>query len=535
MVTSIDELMERYARAISSEEWNWELLSNRLVGGRFFDMPGEAGNALRRLEQDAGSLPETIRFGFRNAIEVYLRHKILVALAQAGVRQSRRPTQADYLVSSNPAELGRDFHVLVQCEVGDNRIECRAFAREHTLNPCLIAIATDGTTKARECALELYAAVTGELSNLLDAVDATGMPGDGNGLVPFVVQSRQSARIRKLLILVTGGSKQLQVPQGYRDWLAGDSGGRFPPDLSYGVMPVVPGLGFDWDLLSPEISRLNVAFWTEPAGRLVPDVLALAGISAADFRVFLSYRRGDGSRTAERLYHALSEQRFEVFLDRFDLPPTIDFVARLRQEILDKSMVVAIESATFTDSEWTMSEVDAAIGYRLGLLAVTLPGGKEVPGIPEELRLRLQPGEDCDRGGDLTSDRLAEIVARVRSCHERALVHRREYLRDAMTLALTAEKIPCAMGLHGTLGCSNGSREYRILPAPRPPAVDEFMQADDAARQSGARGIVVGPTVAQERERLQRLHWLSARSQIALYDEGEMKQAAGDIRRNTVP
>jgi hypothetical protein len=300
-------------------------------------------------------------------------------------------------------------------------------------------------------------------------------------------------------------------------------------------MPVVSERGFDWNLLSSEISCLNVAFWTEPASRLVPDVLALAGISAADFRVFLSYRRGDGSRTAERLYHALSEHRFEVFLDRFDLPPAIDFVARLRQEILDKSMVVAIESATFTDSEWTMSEVDAAIAYRLGLLAVTLPGGKEVPGIPEELRLRLQPGEDCDSGGDLTPDRLAEIVARVRSCHERALVHRREYLRDAMALALTAEQIPSGMSLHGTVACSNGSQEYRIMPAPRPPAVEEFMQSDAAARQSGARGIVVGPTVAEERERLRRLDWLSARSRIALYDEGKMTQAARDIKRNAVP
>jgi TIR domain len=64
----------------------------------------------------------------------------------------------------------------------------------------------------------------------------------------------------------------------------------------------------------------------------------------------------------------LSRLRFDVFLDRFRLAPGVDFVERIVDELVDKAMIVAVDTRHAVRSSWVRHEVATAVNRRLEAL-----------------------------------------------------------------------------------------------------------------------------------------------------------------------
>ena len=130
------------------------------------------------------------------------------------------------------------------------------------------------------------------------------------------------------------------------------------------------------------------SFWTSSLAEVIPAILANAGITWERPRIFISYRRDDTQGLAAQLFHALAEENFDVFLDQFRLPPGLELLARIRQELGDKTMVVVLESANLRDSPWVRYEVRVAQTLRTRLAgsngAWRKPASRDWRGAPAD-------------------------------------------------------------------------------------------------------------------------------------------------------
>jgi TIR domain len=97
-----------------------------------------------------------------------------------------------------------------------------------------------------------------------------------------------------------------------------------------------------------------------------PSLLSRADVTSSESLIFISYRRLETLPFALQLFDRLTHEGFEVFLDRFSIPPGFDFQRRLTRELEDKSMVLLLESTGVKDSKWIQHEIDFAKRTRLG-------------------------------------------------------------------------------------------------------------------------------------------------------------------------
>lgn len=346
----------------------------------------------------------------------------------------------------------------------------------------------------------------------------------------------------KLLVLVGDGRTPLQNSSWYSDWCDDHFSAAvmilLPPgdyDTNF-----APGLGDDHPL-----RRTNAMHWRVRIDEALPTLLARAEITALESRVFISYRRVETLPLALQLFDRLSEERFNVFLDRFTIPPGYDFQRRLNQELADKSMVLLLESALLGDSKWTQHEIDFAKRNRLGLLALSMPDvtlAHWLPSISDVARRPLTredftgPPEDCHVNGGgtvkqwprLTNDALDDAVAVVKEAHAEALFRRRHRLRlDLVTVLSQEPGVRAAYSAVGPLKVAFGGDDHLLWPVTRPPAVADFRSLHDAilkdnGRSGRSRAIIIGPRAALEPDRNAELQWLSNVSTCLCYDEGDL-------------
>lgn len=58
--------------------------------------------------------------------------------------------------------------------------------------------------------------------------------------------------------------------------------------------------------------------------------------ASGESRLFISYVRRDTSAIADQLFGALTQEGFDVFLDRCSVPVGVPFQKRLMQDLCDK-------------------------------------------------------------------------------------------------------------------------------------------------------------------------------------------------------
>ncbi len=421
---------------------------------------------------------------------------------------------------------GGQAQITLQTERADGRFDCEGFSNIPAPQPCWIVLSACGVTRLQPAVQQLRQELVRELLVTVPAIRRTP-PAAG---CPRVIDSpSRSCNIsltypqsRKLLVLLGDSSSSISVTPLVQDWLAGRP--------YYEILPLYPD---GVTALPAQLAHLQLFSWKSSIAEVVPVVLAAAGIAPGNFRVFISYKRDDTRVLAEQLFDALSKMHFDVFLDRFRIPPAANFQTRLRQELADKAMVVLLESALAAHSAWIRFEVGYARKHRLGLMALTLPHAPPVSGIRNSMREHVS----VDSAGRLRENDLERVCRRVQHEHTRALVRRRYFLQQAAARALLwAGAAPPSYGAGGPLRTGSSvppRRGYSIWLTPRPAELSDFHGAH-AGRQPGERSVLVGPAEALEPARRASLDWLAHQTGIVWADEGRLSQVALRIARGTL-
>ena len=433
--------------------------------------------------------------------------------------------------------FGKTPQLVLQTETPSGHYDCEGFSGITAIHPCYIVLTTDGTATSYKDAGNLQVLLEQEIRNLDPGVTSGHAPCGGEIAHPNGCHVHPNSDCRKLLVLIGTGRSPFPADPDFDDWPGrGDS---------YLVLPVVPESekGVFTANLRPAFLASNAVFYRHDLAETVPAILAAVGLTAEEHRIFISYRRQDTQDLAEQLFDALVHEGFDVFLDRFRVPPALDFQRRLTQELADKSMVLVLESSSFANSEWTRYEIEFAAKHRLGLFALQVPGGMDMAGIDDASRDRLDASHFQSTNPFLLNQpSLEQTIARIKIEHGRKMVWRRRMLQQSMAQALSNEGLPRQRpGAAGTLhvevpGSVAGTvKEYTICLTPRPPDLRDF---HDTYREAHAgvlsRGLIVGPIGSQELARHQRVDWLGSVSGVACFDESEMADVAKGIKEGAL-
>lgn len=241
------------------------------------------------------------------------------------------------------------------------------------------------------------------------------------------------AHVNAVLIFVL--TDQALSDPAIRAYAALAAGSRFA------ILPLVPSrTGYDFRTLIGELEflgKLNAVGWDDGE---VPGAAAIGAIRRhlglepfkRDCRLFVSYRRSDGSEAAQAIYGHFRAIGFDAFLDTEDeaIEPGEEVQSRIHEAIPEKDFLLLVDSPDAADSGWVREEVSAALANRVAILAVRV-GGSE--GFPQVRELpALDWGPDPQRS-------LFELERAVRS----RLAARRSFDRRLQqTIAALASLVP---------------------------------------------------------------------------------------------
>jgi hypothetical protein len=315
------------------------------------------------------------------------------------------------------------------------------------------------------------------------------------------------------------------------------------------VLPAMPRVGSPQTLADP-LSKQNIAFWDETVAELYLTVLARAGVTALDRRIFISYRRLETEPMAGQLFEALSIRNFSVFLDTVSVQPGVDFQTSLVEQLADKSMVVLLHSATFSSSQWTMAEADYVRARDLSLLVLRLPD--VITGDPLERYYRLgdlvelrwedivtqHRQEPPYRLNESALDRFVEIIL---AAHDAEMIERLIRMRQRTIGALERHNITYSCAPYGASFYAesdssyvrvNGQKVYHIIPSARPPGLAQL--CDASTYGSGDQRVVIGHVAAFGRERLRQLGWATEGRNVCFRDIELIDAIAEEIKRGSL-
>jgi hypothetical protein len=425
--------------------------------------------------------------------------------------------------------LGVNIQIIVQTEQPSGDFACEGFAGFPTVNPCLIVIATAGTPDALKWADLLRAALVASLTSLSPTrspVANVNVPCGGTIECDVLCHAHKVLAAQKLLILV--GDPFVPIPPSpmFTAWESGDP--------TYRVLPVFPAKSPVTALLgNTRFAHRNAVFWHSSIEEVALAALANAGLTTVDHRLFVSYSRPDTADLAEQLFEALAADNFDVYVDRFRTPPTVDFRLRIEQELADKAMVLILESRNLGKSKWCQHEITTAKKWRLGLLGLRMPDGIRQRGVRNRLSLN---------GGDfktpayktLTDAALAKVCRRIKYEHDRMLVYRRWYTRRSFELELRSRGAPPSYDADGSVHVTSALKatQYAVWLTTRTPDLADFQRTDGACR-AGEKGLIIGTGVAEPGRRA-TLDWLTQKSAIRYADEGKLIATARQVAEGTL-
>lgn len=296
--------------------------------------------------------------------------------------------------------------------------------------------------------------------------------------------------------------------------------------------------------LPPQLRGQHTAFWYgEAIEKLALTVLARAGVSSLDRRVFISYRRIDTEPMAGQLFAALSRRNYSVYLDTVSTHPGLDFQNQLFEQLADKSMVVVLHSSRFHESQWTLDEVNFALRHDLSLLILRFPDTKDpLPGSRAGDQLLLQP-DDLDPTPEppfaLTTAAVQRVVDRINRVHDRELVARRMLLRNRILEALQRQglnPLPHAADACLHIADAQGRARYSLVPSERPPGFAELHDASTRTTDPhGDERVVVGNTGSLPATRRRQMDWATEGRNVRYCDVALLDGLCEAIRQEVSP
>jgi len=353
----------------------------------------------------------------------------------------------------------------------------------------------------------------------------------------------------ELLVVVGGVESGLNLTR----WTTGGDRRR--------ILPVFPTGSHPEQILPADLAKYNAAFWKDNPAELAATVLSAAGLTPESHRIFISYRRLETEPLAEDLFETLSKLGFDVFLDRFAVPPAAEFQRRLHQDLAEKAMVLLLESDRFGESKWTTEEITYCKRYELGLYSLRLPWGlpqqgqegstQKLAGVLPQWRDDLtrahftddprkvaSGGSDYLQWGRLTDSARQHLGNEIRRRHDAAMLRRRDNMRTQLLTELDKQS-PGARYRERADGLvsvtSRNGRQYVVWITPRPPELPDFHATHVGCQfPAGMVGVIVGLKSLLEPEMQRRLKWLSGVCKLVLVDQGHILSASRKIAEGSL-
>lgn len=426
--------------------------------------------------------------------------------------------------------MNTGWRVVLQVRTPFHR-ECRRFGGIPVVNPAHIAVVAEDPAAAPS-ALDLYRRLLPTLATLAPAGASTETC---DGPVGLGCMARSESTCRSLLVVVTGsGLISVALQQEMVDW------SRQRP-IQSSVLPILPSGADPSAVLPPPLDHMICLFNPGAIESFAPDVLRAAGVGGGDHRLFISYRRADAGDLAEQLHDAFARVGFDVFLDRFSGAPGRPFPRVLAEELADKGLILVLESPGVRHSPWTFAEVAFARALRLGLTAVTMPGGVPFQAVPNHDRVRPAPREwqaSAGRGETLSATGREEVVTFIRQSYARQVLRRQLYLENLLHQSIALRGLAAIAAGGGTFRVSGGA-EYVLQLASRPPRLHEVRRAAVVAAGTApgqvAHPVVVGAHRYLPPEEGADLEWLAGQLQASLRSEARLPRMAASLAAGQVP
>ena len=286
---------------------------------------------------------------------------------------------------------------------------------------------------------------------------------------------------------------------------------------AYTVVPIVRA-GAEIATVMPDgIRRLNALEWGVESPALALLLLRAFGLIEMERRLFLSYRRAETAALALQLRDALSRRGYDVFLDRFSVPPGADFQRRIDIELSDKAFVLLVESSSAVHSPWVQHEVTYALSHHIAVLSLTMPDVGP-PGVfeavDEALRHRLKVGDfendAVEPDGVLTGTSLATVLDAVEVASARQLRRKRSQLLGTMRDWLSQAGFDWqAVTDWGGVASRPDSAPKAMMVTARPPSARALRETDILRRQADCpTATLVHDTIDQDAESTELLDWI---------------------------
>jgi hypothetical protein len=413
---------------------------------------------------------------------------------------------------------------------------CRGFRALHLAAPAYVVF--DGADQTDQGVANLLGnTLCLEILRYAGAQEERGMPCRGH-LAYVGCHAVQEPTCRKILVRPAGTvnpapSGAWPSPNAEREWLSGW------PKANWEVVPVMPAGTTPSAYLPIEWQGINASFWTRDPAESLWAVIQRAGLAPEESRLFISYVRRDTTPVADQLFAALTQEGFDVFLDRSSVPVGVQFQERLMQDLVDKAMVVFLNSAGVAQSKWVGEEIATIKTYRLGLLELRLPDGQKRNDIDPDFTQVLDVGDLETAGADyaagarkLSEKALTSIVERIKATHGRALHRRRYELIDNFAAALMAAGKTAQVLPDGTfiLPASGSQNEAVVGLTTRLPELGDFCSLHQRGSVSSNRaGWLISPSPFFLAQRQAHVSWLGRLSNIQHANEAQISQLAADL------
>ncbi len=304
----------------------------------------------------------------------------------------------------------------------------------------------------------------------------------------------------------------------------------------YSVVQVVPS---SYPASALRFPTINACLWKKHPIESVWAILQQAGIGHKENQIFISYVRKDSAAIADQLFQALTNEGFDIFLDRCSVPIGVQFQEHLMQDICDKAMVVLLNTEGVKNSHWVGEEIAIVKTYRLGLLEILFPNVLKRKDIDSDFTEAITPSDLLSAGSGypaghplLTTGKLTDIVERIKIEHGRALHRRRIELINNLAVALTNARKSSQILPDGTILVrpSKYGTEKVIALTSRTPTLGDFSLLHQHGKISPTReGVIVSPAPLFQAHRLNQISWLGEISNIQHINEAQLNALAASI------
>lgn len=343
----------------------------------------------------------------------------------------------------------------------------------------------------------MFNCVCNQLAAVGDRGGCDGMPG---GSTFRGCRAHNAVGVRHVAVLPVDGSSMpsIALATTVRSLLA------TPGSTALGVLPI----GAPMSSLPASARRHQAARYASTVCDAVDDVLAAAGVEPEERVVFVSYSRADTALVLP-LVDALADQGFRVYLDTRRNPPASLWEDVLVDALVDAALVVVLETANSTRSNWVQREIGLAQSRGAGVIAVQ-PG----PPFPFHGVTARFIGPPRQAGSFVTRQ------------HRLLVTMQRERRVQSVVDALTRAGLP----VHRD-GATVDTTGHRIGVQPRPVTLRQLRRITDSARAAGRRAVTYSPLPVLAARRLDR-RWMHDESDSLTYAVGSLRSL---VRRVSQP